>query len=75
MHGSLPKTTLAVTLSHGSMDNSWKIVAMPSLRAVIGLSSRTGSPSRKTVPDVGAMAPASTLISVDLPAPFSPMRA
>src|SRR3954470_12651374 len=50
------------------------MVATPRLIAAWGLPSRTGSPRQVISPASGWCAPASTLISVDLPAPFWPSR-
>src|SRR5689334_17134188 len=47
---------------------------MPSFMAAWGLASDTGSPRQVIAPASGWCAPARTLISVDLPAPFWPSR-
>ena len=49
--------------------------AMPSAWASAGLRSSTGSPSTAMSPASGRYRPVMILISVDLPAPFSPTRA
>src|SRR5947207_7837890 len=49
--------------------------ATPSLRAAAGVRWRTGWPSISIVPPSGTCAPVMTLMSVDLPAPFSPTNA
>src|SRR3990170_893536 len=48
---------------------------MPSFMAANGVLSLTSSPRQVMVPRSGWWAPASTLINVDLPAPFCPSRA
>jgi len=48
---------------------------MPRLRAAFGESITTSWPSSVMVPLSGRTAPASTFISVDFPAPFSPTTA
>ena len=50
------------------------MVAMPGAWRPAGRSATTGSPCQAIVPSSGWWAPASTLISVDLPAPFWPSR-
>ena len=50
------------------------MVAMPSLSAACGFGSWTLLPSHSTSPSSGWCAPESTLIRVDLPAPFWPSR-
>src|SRR3954462_2320745 len=45
---------------------------MPSFRAAMGLGTLTGVPCQSTSPSSGWCAPESTLIRVDLPAPFCP---
>src|SRR5271167_4009247 len=50
-------------------------MAMPALRASLGTAKVVGLLLRSMVPDVGATAPATILVNVDLPAPFSPTRA
>src|SRR5690606_38725396 len=54
---------------------SWNTVAMPRSSALAGLSSVTCWPQNSIVPEDGWCTPASTLTSVDLPAPLSPTRA
>src|SRR3954447_9917279 len=51
------------------------MVLMPARWATSGVANATSSPPKRTVPASRAYAPVSTLISVDLPAPFCPMRA
>ena len=50
------------------------MVAMPAFIAACGLANDTASPSHSTCPSSGRCTPESTLISVDLPAPFWPSR-
>src|SRR3954471_22896860 len=50
------------------------MVAMPSFSAAIGFGRLTGVPCQSTSPSSGWCAPESTLIRVDLPAPFWPSR-
>src|SRR5258706_262324 len=49
--------------------------AIPSLCAAAGVRWRTGSPAISIVPASGWWAPVMSLMSVDLPAPFSPSNA
>ena len=48
---------------------------MPSARAIAGLLCGTGWPATVSVPESGVTAPVMILMSVDLPAPFSPISA
>jgi hypothetical protein len=48
---------------------------MPSWRASSGVFGATATPSMVMVPEVSVTTPAITLVSVDLPAPFSPTSA
>ena len=66
---------LSATLRSGSSDSSWNTQTMPRACACAGPSSRTAVPSTSTLPAVGCTTPETTLISVLLPAPFSPMIA
>src|SRR6185369_14262378 len=59
----------------GSRWLSWWTALIPSSCAWIGDSGVTGFPSSSMLPASGAYTPVSTLISVDLPAPFWPMSA
>jgi hypothetical protein len=61
--------------SAGATARSWYTVSMPRRRASSGPWNRTGWPSSSTSPSSGVMAPDSTLIRVDLPAPLSPITA
>src|SRR5690349_6581068 len=51
------------------------MVEMPACCACSGVAKRTGTPSWEISPASGWYMPVSTLIRVDLPAPFSPTRA
>ena len=50
-------------------------MAMPRWRASSGDFGETSTPSTVIVPEVSVTTPAITLVSVDLPAPFSPTSA
>ena len=63
---------LSATLRSGTSDSSWKMQAMPAALASAGEVKRTSRPSSSMRPSSGATTPAMILISVDLPAPFSP---
>ena len=54
---------------------SWWMKRNPSRCAAAGLSIETGLPSMRISAVSGATTPARILISVDLPAPFSPISA
>src|SRR5262245_62876025 len=58
-----PKVMLSSTLYQGNSAGSWKTTALR------GLGVRTGSPSKRTAPRVGASKPATMFSSVDLPQP------
>ena len=66
---------LSATERCGSSDSSWNTQTMPRACAAAGPSRRTASPSTSTLPLLGCTTPETTLISVLLPAPFSPMIA
>ncbi len=53
----------------------WCTMPMPRAMASRALRMATWRPSTAMVPSSGCCSPYSTFISVDLPAPFSPMRA
>ena len=63
---------LSATERSGISDSSWKMQAMPAALAAVGDANVTGSPSSSMRPSSGVTTPAMILISVDLPAPFSP---
>ena len=62
-----PKATLSYTVSQGKLASSWNTTPMPS-----GTWPATGLFSKVTLPVVGALSPASTSSSVDLPPPEGP---
>ena len=64
----------SATERSGSRLNSWKTVEMPACCACSGWLNVTCSPATSMVPASGWWTPASSFISVDLPAPFSPTR-
>ncbi len=66
---------LSATLRSGSSDSSWNTLTMPARLAAAGLSSTRGWPESSMVPASGLTTPAITLMSVNLPAPFSPSTA
>ena len=66
---------LSATLRSGISDNSWKMQAMPADTASCGCAKRRSAPSSTMRPSSGCTTPAIILISVDLPAPFSPSTA
>ena len=73
--GGLEMTMLSATLRSGISDNSWKMQAMPAALASAGEAKLTSRPSIVMRPSSGATTPAMILMSVDLPAPFSPRMA
>jgi len=54
---------------------SWNTMAMPWWWASSGVLKLTSRPSSSMCPELSVTTPASTLDSVDLPAPFSPSKA
>ena len=66
---------LSATVRSGISDSSWKMQTMPARVASDGFAKATGRPARRSSPVSGARTPAMILISVDLPAPFSPRTA
>ena len=66
---------LSATDRSGISDSSWKMQTMPAAPAAAGDANDTDLPSSSTRPSSGATTPARILISVDLPAPFSPSTA
>src|SRR5881296_3007259 len=60
---------LSRTVYQGKSAGSWKTTARR------GSGARTGSPSKRTLPRVGASKPATMLSSVDLPQPDGPRMA
>lgn len=67
--------TFSATVSSANSCGSWYTVAMPRAIASTVEVMDTGRPSYLTVPASGIVAPEMILISVDLPAPFSPTSA
>ena len=66
---------LSATDRSGSTDSSWNTLTMPTALAACGVSNFTGLPSKIISPSSGATTPEMILMSVDLPAPFSPSTA
>ena len=61
--------------SAGATARVWNTVSMPASRASTGLLKTTLTPSTRISPSSAVSAPDRHLISVDLPAPLSPMMA
>src|SRR5699024_5619458 len=72
--GVRPRVMFSATLSWGTRFSSWWMVAMPWRSAALTSGSWTGAPSIRIRPPSGWWMPDIVLISVDLPAPFSPRR-
>src|SRR5438445_261207 len=66
---------LSATVRSGKRDSSWNTLTIPARLAAAGVGSTMGLPASSIVPASGFTTPATTLISVDLPAPFSPRTA
>ena len=66
---------LSATERSGISDSSWKMQTTPAALAADGVAKLTSSPSRRMLPASGCTTPATILIRVDLPAPFSPSTA
>ncbi len=66
---------LSATDRSGSSDSSWNTQTIPAALAACGPDSTRGTPSIASVPLSGCTTPAMILISVLLPAPFSPSTA
>ena len=66
---------LSAMLSAGDSARFWYTVSMPAVRASMGERKLTGVPLMRISPASGVTAPASALMSVDLPAPLSPITA
>ena len=73
--GSRPINRFSATVIWGSSVSSWNTVATPRRKACSGERSSTSSPPIDTCPSSGRIMPASALIIVLLPAPFSPTSA
>ena len=73
--GGLEMAMLSATERSGTSESSWKMQTMPARLAAAGESKATSAPSSTMRPASGATTPERILISVDLPAPFSPRMA
>src|SRR6218665_3407255 len=73
--GSRPRKMFSATERCGTRLSSWYIVLNPARCAAMGTLKSTPLPSNTMVPASRALAPVRILISVDLPAPFCPIRA
>jgi hypothetical protein len=65
----------SATVRFSQRFTSWYTVLTPCARASAGPVNRRSTPSTRIVPAVGEWIPVRALIRVDLPAPFSPIRA
>ncbi len=66
---------LSATERSGISESSWKMQTIPARLAAGGSAIVTSLPVRRMVPESGCTTPETILISVDLPAPFSPRMA
>ena len=73
--GSWPSMTFSATERLAQRLTSWKTTATPPACACAGPEKLTSLPSTSMRPAVSVLTPVSALMSVDFPAPFSPMRA
>ncbi len=73
--GGAAAMMLSATERSGISESSWKIGTIPAALAAAGSGKLTSWPSISMRPSSGATTPAMILISVDLPAPFSPRMA
>ena len=73
--GSRLTNRLASTGRSGNSPGCCRTTPMPSFRAALGLSIVAVLPSNSMTPRSGRTMPASTFVSVDLPAPLSPTSA
>ena len=73
--GKDSRKTFSATESCGIRASSWNTTLMPLRRESWALCSSRGAPSNRISPESLRYTPARILISVDLPAPFSPTRA
>ena len=73
--GSLRKITFSAIVSEGKSLKDWKTMPMPASIASSGEEKRCFSPRMKISPSSGWYTPARIDIRIDLPAPFSPIRA
>ncbi len=69
---SAPRNRFSSTVMSGTRLNSWKTALMPCWRASCTDRKSAASPRSSRWPSSGLRAPATMLIKVDLPAPFSP---
>ena len=72
---SRPRKMLSTTDRLGHRLSSWWTMATPWATASVVEAKAMGSPSSSMVPEVGGWTPERIFMRVDLPAPFSPMRA
>ncbi len=72
--GRCPRNTLSAIERSGTKLSSWWITTTPASSASRGRRGANGAPSSTISPSSGRQTPASTFISVLLPAPFSPTR-
>ena len=70
---SLPANMLSATFISGNRFSSWWMMPTPAALASRVFWNFTSLPSSRILPPVGFSIPARIFISVDLPAPFSPM--
>ncbi|KZX21098.1 hypothetical protein ACH61_01754 [Rathayibacter tanaceti] len=71
---SWPSITFSPMLRLSVRRSSWNTAVMPAAFASAGPLNRRVTPSTTISPASGWWMPVSVLISVDLPAPFSPIR-
>src|SRR5262245_12379347 len=73
--GSRPSRMFSATERFGASESSWWINRMPSRSAIAALLISTACAASSILPASARTIPPSTLIRVDLPAPFSPRSA
>ena len=71
---SVAKAMFSATERFGNSEKSWKMTMTPAAAEALGSSRERNLPSMRISPSVGCSTPASILISVDFPEPFSPAR-
>ena len=71
----MPRTIFSATVRLGTSIKCWWTMPMPLEMATVGEVRFTFSPLMMISPDVGCSRPKSIFISVDFPAPFSPISA
>ena len=64
----------SATVRFGNRLKSWKITLIPAAAAELGVIRPCASPPKRMTPSSWRSTPTSTLMSVDLPDPFSPAR-